>query len=160
MTICNPSKMDQKMTGVRKKAVFGPSRISFSYLDRSGRESKTKQRQVEGEQKKVEWPKTLLSIENPQLLSNLNETWWKYSSHEYFMLLEFQPGWIKIVDFLLIAKFWAILLFFGSPSKYNIFKSIFWRIRLLASFNNYLGISKISIFNAESLNNTCIQQKI
>ena len=32
------------------------------------------------------------------------------------MLLEYQPDWIKIVDFLLIAKFWAILLLFGPPS--------------------------------------------
>ena len=27
--------------------------------------------------------------------------------HIYFMLLEYQLDWIKIVDFLLIAKFWA-----------------------------------------------------
>ena len=32
------------------------------------------------------------------------------------MLLKFQPDWMKIVDFLLIAKFWASLLFFDSPS--------------------------------------------
>ena len=62
--------------------------------------------------KKVDKPKTWLLIENPQLLSNLHETQWKYSSHEYFMLLEFQLDWIKIVDFLLVAKFKACLLFF------------------------------------------------
>ena len=62
--------------------------------------------------KKVDKPKTWLLIENPQLLSNLHETRWKYSSHEYFMLLEFQLDWIKIVDFLLVAKFKACLLFF------------------------------------------------
>ena len=60
---------------------------------------------IESAQKTVEWPKTLLLIENPQLLSNLHETLWKYSPYEYFMFLEFQLDWIKIVDFLLVAKF-------------------------------------------------------
>ena len=31
------------------------------------------------------------------------------------MLLEYKLDWIKIVDFLLIAKFWAFLLFFIHP---------------------------------------------
>ena len=31
------------------------------------------------------------------------------------MLLEYQLDWIKIVDFLLIAKFWACVLFFVHP---------------------------------------------
>ena len=35
------------------------------------------------------------------------------------MLLEFQLDWIKIVDFLLIAKFWASPLCFLSPSTYK-----------------------------------------
>jgi len=35
----------------------------------------------------------------------------KNSSYEYFMLLEFQLEWIKIVDSLLVAKFKARLLF-------------------------------------------------
>ena len=32
------------------------------------------------------------------------------------MLLEYQLDWIKIVDFLLIAKFWASLKFACTPS--------------------------------------------
>ena len=55
------------------------------------------------------------------MLSNLYETWWKYSSHECFMFQKYQLDWIKIVDFLLIAKFWAFLLFFETPSIYNLF---------------------------------------
>ena len=74
---------------------------------------------VEGAPKKVEWPKILLLIKNPQLLSNLYETLRKYSSQKYFMLLELQPDCIKIVEFLLIANFWAFLLFFYSPSMYK-----------------------------------------
>ena len=35
------------------------------------------------------------------------------------MLLEYQLDWIKIVDFLLMAKFWASLLFFDSPSSHE-----------------------------------------
>ena len=31
------------------------------------------------------------------------------------MLLEFQLDWIKIVDLLLVTKFWACLLFFTHP---------------------------------------------
>ena len=61
--------------------------------------------------KKIDNPKTWLFIENPQLLSNLHETQRKYSTYEYFMFLEFQLDWIKIMDFLLVAKFKACLLF-------------------------------------------------
>ena len=32
-------------------------------------------------------------------------------------MLEYGPDQIKIVDFLLLAKFWACLLFFCSPSR-------------------------------------------
>ena len=32
-------------------------------------------------------------------------------------MLEYRPDQIKIVDFLLLAKFWACLLFFSPPSK-------------------------------------------
>ena len=39
------------------------------------------------------------------------------SSQKYFVLLEFQPDWIEIVDFLLIAKF---LDNYDSPSTYYI----------------------------------------
>ena len=75
----------------------------------------------------LDWPKTLLLIKNPQLLFNLYETWWKYSSHEYFMLLEYQLDWIKIVNFLLIAKFWATANNFYSPSKYFSFHLVYSR---------------------------------
>ena len=41
------------------------------------------------------------------------------------MLLEYQLDWIKIVDFLLIAKFWASPNNFESPSTYiPFFKNI------------------------------------
>ena len=64
------------------------------------------------DKKKVDKPKTWLLIENPQFLSNLHETRWKYLSHEYFMFLEFQLDWMETVNFLLVAKFKACLLFF------------------------------------------------
>ena len=35
------------------------------------------------------------------------------------MLLEYQLDWIKIVDFLLIAKFWASLKFACTPSSFG-----------------------------------------
>ena len=41
------------------------------------------------------------------------------------MLLVYQLDWIKIVDFLLIAKFWACVLFFVHPlHQCNILKTI------------------------------------
>ena len=33
---------------------------------------------------------------------------------------KFHKDWSKIVDFLLLAKFWACPLFFDPPSKYNL----------------------------------------
>ena len=38
---------------------------------------------------------------------------------------KFHKDWTTIVDFLLIAKFWASLLFFYSPSKYIHIKNIY-----------------------------------
>ena len=67
---------------------------------------------IEGAPQKSRLAQNFAVNENPQLLSNLYETWWKYSSQEYSMLLEYHLDWIKIVDFLLIAKFWA------SPDNY------------------------------------------
>ena len=41
------------------------------------------------------------------------------------MLLEYQLDWIKIVDFLLMAKFSAGLLFFASPSNKTVVQRLF-----------------------------------
>ena len=48
---------------------------------------------------------------NPQLLSNLYETWWKYSSSECFKFLQYQLDWIKIVDFFQGRLFLGVELF-------------------------------------------------
>ena len=44
-------------------------------------------------------PEEVYPEKNPQFLSNLYETWWKYSSWECFKFLQYQLYWIKIVDF-------------------------------------------------------------
>ena len=62
-------------------------------------------------QNKVDKTKNWPLIENSQLLSDLHETRWKNLSYWYFIFLEFQLDWIKIVDFLSIGKFQAFLLF-------------------------------------------------
>ena len=72
------------------------------------------------------------------MLSNLYETWWKYSSQEYFMLLEYQLDWIKIVDFSLIAKFMPCVLFFCSPSMYRKQK----KSKIACSHPTYLALFK------------------
>ena len=54
------------------------------------------------------------------------------------MLLVYQLDWIKIVDFLLIAKFWACVLFFCSPSMIS---SIKWFHRIMQIiFNQEIGV--------------------
>ena len=71
---------------------------------------------LEGEWKKVDWPKTVLLIKNPQFWSNQAEIPATYSTLEMNIFTKFHKDWTTIVDFLLIAKFWASLLFFVSPS--------------------------------------------
>ena len=60
-------------------------------------------------------------MKNPQLLSNRYEPWGKYTSLEWFMMLEYQLDWIKIVDFSLIAKFLASPDNHVPPSKYHLY---------------------------------------
>ena len=54
-------------------------------------------------------------IKNPQFLSNLHETWWKWLSHEAIIFTKFHKDWTEIVDFsLLIANFLMCVDFFYS----------------------------------------------
>ena len=55
--------------------------------------------------------KNWLLVKNPQFLSNPNETWWKYLSHEVTILTKFHEDWRKDVDFLLNVNFWMWALF-------------------------------------------------
>ena len=76
------------------------------------------------------------------------------------MLLKYQLDWIKIVDFLLMAKFWAILLFFCSPSISRIWIfciSNLWFLEFLFHFQKTFEFKKtswnhrwINIQNADS----------
>ena len=43
------------------------------------------------------------------LLPNDNETWSKLTTLEYIILTAFHNHWVKIVDFLVKAYFWASL---------------------------------------------------
>ena len=66
------------------------------------------------------WP----LVKNQQFFSNPNETWWKWLSHEAIIFTKFHEDWTKIVDFLLMAKFWTCLVFFYSDLRmfYNMWK--------------------------------------
>ena len=73
---------------------------------------------VEGEQKKVEWLKTWLLITFSKKSTILIQSNWyssniDYSWDEYFHQVSWRLD--NNCDFLLITKFWAILLFFCSP---------------------------------------------
>ena len=49
----------------------------------------------------------MLLIKNPQFLPNFDDTLSKWPIHELVNLAKCHKNWIKIVDFLLIAYFWA-----------------------------------------------------
>ena len=51
-------------------------------------------------------------MKNPQFLYNHYETGPTRATHEYIILTKFHNGWAKIVDFLLIAYFWASVTFY------------------------------------------------
>ena len=53
----------------------------------------------------------MLLLKNLQFLPNDYETRTKLSTHEYLILAEFHNDWVKIVDFILIAYFWASVIF-------------------------------------------------
>ena len=57
----------------------------------------------------------MLLLKNPQFLPNDYETRSKLSTHEYLILTKFYNHWVKIVDSLLLANFWASLYFGGLP---------------------------------------------
>ena len=65
--------------------------------------------------KKVDKPKTWLLIKNPLFCSNQANILATKSAHEMIILTKFHKDRTKIVDFLLIAKFWACILFFVHP---------------------------------------------
>ena len=46
-------------------------------------------------------------IKNPQFSPNFDDTLPKWSSHGMVILTKCHKNWVKIVDFLLIAYFWA-----------------------------------------------------
>ena len=41
-------------------------------------------------------------------------------AHELVMEVKFRNDWVKIVDFLLIAYFWACVIFYYSVSKFEV----------------------------------------
>ena len=56
-------------------------------------------------QNDLDWLKVSLLLKNPQFLANPYEPWLKLIAYEYVKLLEYQLDWIRIIDFLLTAKF-------------------------------------------------------
>ena len=74
--------------------------------------------------KKVYKPKIWLLIKNPQFCSNQANILATNSAHEMIILTKFHKDRTKIVDFLLIAKFWACKLFFVHPLSIFLYLSI------------------------------------
>ena len=58
-----------------------------------------------------------LLVKNQQFLSNQADIRATLLIHELIILTKFHNDWQEIVDFLVMAKFWASLIFFASVSK-------------------------------------------
>ena len=67
------------------------------------------------DEKKVDKPKTWLLVKNPQFKSDQADILATKPTHEMIIFTKFRKDRTKIVDFLLLAKFWACLLFFNHP---------------------------------------------
>ena len=67
-------------------------------------------------QKKLDWLKISLLVKNLQFSFDPAEISAILSTHELVILTKFHKDWPKIVDFLVIAKFWASQIFFASVS--------------------------------------------
>ena len=52
-------------------------------------------------------PRNMLLIKNPQFSPNFDYTLPKWSAHWIVILTKCHKNWVKIVDFLLVAYFWA-----------------------------------------------------
>ena len=68
-------------------------------------------------QKKLDWLKISLLVKNLQFSFDPAEISAISSTHELVILTKFHKDWPKIVDFLVIAKFWASQIFFASVSR-------------------------------------------
>ena len=62
-------------------------------------------------QKKLDWLKNWPLVKNPQFLSNQADIQATLPTHELIILTKFHDDWQEIVDFLVMAKFRASLLF-------------------------------------------------
>ena len=65
-------------------------------------------------QKKLGWLKDWLLVKNPQLLSNQADIPATLATHELIIFSKFHKYWQKTMDFLVIVKFSASLIFFAS----------------------------------------------
>ena len=70
-------------------------------------------------QKKLDCLNIWLLVKNPLFLSNQADIQATSPTHELVVLTNFHNDWQENVDFLLIAKFWASLIFFASVSTYQ-----------------------------------------
>ena len=72
--------------------------------------------------KKVHKLKNWPLIKNRQFYSNQANILATKSAHEMIILTKFHKDRTKIVDFLLIAKFWDCVLFFVHPLHLSVIK--------------------------------------
>ena len=86
-------------------------------------------------QKKVYKLKYWLLIKNPQFLHDHHQTWAILRTHEVVILTKFHEDRAKIVDFLLIANFWASTIFYCSHFSF-IFKDLNGEALLNVLFKN------------------------
>ena len=102
---------------------------------------------IRSEQKKTEHAQKLPINKKSQLLSNLDETWWKKSSHEAIILTKFYKIWRNFVDFLSMANFWMCPRFFFSDFSSKIVSSF--------SYQNDEWFSEFSQLESQPVSSGC-----
>ena len=68
--------------------------------------------------KKPEFWKKFLLMKNLQFLPKLDETFSNWPTHFWDQLVKFHQNWSKIVDFLLVAYFHQIPVFYAEVPKF------------------------------------------
>ena len=84
--------------------------------------------------------KNMLLLKNPQFLPNHYETLSKWGTHEYLIWTKFRNDWVKIVDFLIKAKFlMCTFLHHNLDCRISsIRKTLFLKSNIIFPFQSYI----------------------
>ena len=87
------------------------------------------------EKNKQDTIKNWLFVKNQQFLSNPDKNCWKWLAHEAIIFTKFYENWTKIVNFLLMPKFWKRLVFLLRPYQTTSSWCIVFKIPIIYYFS-------------------------